>query len=61
AAQRDQAQPRQRGAGQGQRGAGQGQSRRTAQVYTTTSSAPAASQGRPRSAGSRRVSRPQGN
>ncbi|BDZ38864.1 hypothetical protein GCM10025863_14780 [Microbacterium suwonense] len=54
AAARDQAQPR-------QRGTGQGQSRRTAQVYTTTSGAPAASQGRPRSAGSRRASRPQGN
>ncbi|MFD5224946.1 DEAD/DEAH box helicase [Microbacterium sp. NPDC058342] len=50
-AQRDQAQPRQRGAGQG---------RRTAQVYSTSSSAPTASQGRSRT-GSRRASRPQGS
>ncbi|HTN54861.1 MAG TPA: DEAD/DEAH box helicase [Microbacterium sp.] len=53
-AQRDVAQPR-------QRGAGQGQSRRTAQVYSTSTGAPAAAaQGRPRT-GSRRASRPQGD
>ncbi|MDQ0613378.1 superfamily II DNA/RNA helicase [Microbacterium sp. W4I4] len=52
--QRDQAQPR-------QRGAGQGQSRRSPQVYSTSTGAPGGAQGRPRSAGSRRASRPQGN
>ncbi|MFC7789995.1 DEAD/DEAH box helicase [Microbacterium sp. MAHUQ-60] len=52
-AQRDVAQPR-------QRNAGQGQSRRTAQVYSTSTGAPAATQGRPRT-GSRRASRPQGD
>ena len=53
-AQRDQVQPR-------QRSAGQGQSRRSTQAYSTSTGSPATTQGRPRNAGSRRVSRPQGS
>src|SRR5690606_22694365 len=51
---RDQAQPR-------QRSGSQGQSRRPAAVYSTSTGAAAPAQGRQRSTGSRRASRPQGS